>query len=158
MIEVFRNGISSSHECIRLDDKVANIRNGWYNTNYKKSDLGVSFGYCINGCQIEIGSETKATILFSVGLKDNDLYVIVFNLITNLKTTYILKNGVSTVEVETEKYNPKIPFFYGKKTLDSIPKEDLYKTFFGHFKLGVGPLGWRSRYNRDRNKWGFIKE
>jgi hypothetical protein len=156
MIEVFRNGIKPSHDCIRLDDNIATIRSGWYNTNYKNPNLGVSLNNCMNGCQIEIGSETKATILFSVGEKDNDLYVIILNLQTNLRTTYILKKDASTVEVETEKYNPKIPFFYGKKGLDPIPKEDLYKTFFSHFKLGVGPLGYRTRYNRDRNKWGFI--
>jgi len=158
MIEVFRNGINASYETVRFEDKVANIKSGWYGTSYKSFDLGVSFSQIHTGCQIEIGSETKPTILFSVGLKDNDLYVVVLNLQTNLRTTYLLKKDTSTVEVETYKYNPKIPFFYGKKSLDSIPKEDLYKTFFSYFKLGVGRLGYRARYSRNSNKWGFIKD
>ncbi len=152
MIEVFRNGIG--YDCVRFEDKVANIKTGWYGNS---PGFGVSFSQIHTGCQLEIGSETKPTILFSVGEKDNDLYVIVLDLEKNLKTTYILKKDVDTVEVETEKYNSKIPFFYGKKTLDPIPKEDLYKTFFGHFKLGVGPLGYAVRY-KYRNRWGFIKE
>jgi hypothetical protein len=152
MIEVFRNGIG--YDCVRFEDKVANIKTGWYGNS---PGFGVSFSEIHTGCQLEIGSETKPTILFSVGEKDNDLYVIVLDFEKNLKTTYILKKDVDTVEVETEKYNPKIPFFYGKKTLDSIPKEDLYKTFFSHLKLGVGPLGYGVRY-KYRNRWGFIKE
>ncbi len=158
MIEVFRNGIDVRYACIRFEDKVANIKTGWYDTTYKKPDLGVSFAQNRNGCQIEIGSETKPTILFSVGEKDSDLYVVILDLEKNLRTTYILKNGAVSVEVETEKYNPKIPFFYGKKNLDPIPKEDLYKTFFSHFKLGVGRLGYRARYSRNSNQWGIIKD
>jgi hypothetical protein len=158
MFQVFRNGINTSYECVRLGEQVANIKSGWYGTNYKKPDLGVSFSQSLTGCQIQIGSETKATILFSVGLKDNDLYVVVLNLETNLRTTYLLKKDADSVLVETEKYNPKIPFFYGKKSLDPIPKEDLYKTFFSHLKLGVGRLGYRARYSRNSNQWGFIKD
>lgn len=156
MIEVFRKGIHP--ECIRLDDKIAYIRSSWYRiSNYSNIDLGLPLKDVLKGCQIEVRSELKASLLFNVGLKDKDLYVIVFDLKKNLKTTYILKNGASIVEVETEKYNPKIPFFYGKSNLDPIPKEDLYKTFFSHFKLGVGPIGWDSRYNSYGKKWGFIK-
>jgi len=156
MIEVFRNGIV--YESIRLEGKMAHIRNSWYAiANYSGEDLGLPLTNVIKGLQIEVGSKLKASLLFTVGLKDTDLYVIVLDLEKNLRTTYLLKKDVSTVLVETEKFNPKIPFFYGKRNLEPIPKEDLYKTFFGHFKLGVGPVGWRDRYDRYGKKWGYIK-
>jgi hypothetical protein len=155
MIEVFRNGIGDRG--IRLDGKSAHIRNSWYAiANYSGDDLGLPLTNVIKGLQIEVGSKLKASLLFTVGLKDNDLYVVVLDLEKNLRTTYILKKDAASVEVETEKYNPKIPFFYGKKNLDPIPKEDLYKTFFGHFKLGVGPVGWRGRYDFYGKKWGYF--
>ena len=153
MIEVFNKGIHL--DTVKFEDKVANIK-GWYDiSNYNKQDLGLSLTNAIKGCQIALDTESKASLLFTIGYKDSDFYVIVLDLEKNLKTTYLLKTGADSVLVETEKFNPKIPFFYGKANLDPIPKEDLYKTFFNHLKLGVGQLGWRARFG-NKKKWGYI--
>jgi len=128
---------ASNHELrgLSLDDKRAVFRTNRYAniSNFDAKDLGVDLIGNLMWHQIAVGASRKASKVFSLGFKDQSLYLIVLDFAKKLKTTYILKDDAEFASVETHKYDPKIKCFFLRKELeDKIPRADLVKTFFNH--------------------------
>ena len=120
---------------LTLDDKRAVFRTNRYAniSNFDAKDLGVELIGNLMWHQIAEGASRKASKVFSLGFKDQSLYLIILDFAGKLKTTYILKDDAECASVETHKYDSKIKCFFLRKELeDKIPRADLVKTFFNH--------------------------
>lgn len=116
-----------------FDGKTAMFSSNRYASisNFNGNDLGVELQENFMKHQIAEGATRKASKVFSLGFKDQSLYLILLDFAGKLKTTYILKDDAEFATVETHKYDPKIKHFYLRKELeDKIPRSELVKTFF----------------------------